>query len=86
MFSSPGRSTIRVKRGSDVRKTNEAMKTSVLEDAVQITLHMNRLMSFVSSTWQVLNTEIDRASYKSLTSNAVCYYEFMHARCDLQAN
>ena len=43
-------------------------------------------MSFVSSTCKVLNTEIGRASYKSLTSNAVCYYEFMDARCDLQSN
>ena len=34
MFSSPRRSTIGVKRGSDVRKTNEAIETSVHEDAV----------------------------------------------------
>ena len=34
MFSSPGRSTIGAKRGSDVRKTNEAIETSLHEDAV----------------------------------------------------
>ena len=34
MFSSPGRSTIGVKRGSDVRKTNEAIGTSMHEDPV----------------------------------------------------
>ena len=44
MFSSPGRSTIGVKRGSDVRKTNEAIETSVHEDTVQITLHMNNVV------------------------------------------
>ena len=41
MFSSPGRSTIgAVKCGSDVRKTNKAIETSVHEEAVQITLHI----------------------------------------------
>ena len=44
MFSSSERSTIGVKRGSDVRKTNEAIETSVHEDAVQITLYMNNVV------------------------------------------
>ena len=84
MFSSSERSTIGVKRGSDVRKTNETIETSVHEDAVQITLHMNNIV--FSSTFIVLNTKIGRASYKSLTSKAACYSEFVHARCDLQPN
>ena len=44
MFSSSERSTIGVKRGSDVRKTNETIETSVHEDADQITLHMNNVV------------------------------------------
>ena len=44
MFSSLERSTIGVKRGSDVRKTNEAIETSVQKDAVQITLYMNNVV------------------------------------------
>ena len=44
MFSSPGRSTLGVKRGADVRKTNEAIETSVHEDAVQITLHTSNVV------------------------------------------
>ena len=33
---------------------------------------------------KVLDTEIGRVSYKSLTSKVLCYSEF-HAMCDLQA-
>ena len=36
----------------------------------------------VPNTYKVLDTEIGRASYKSLTSNVLCYSEF-HARCDI---
>ena len=39
MFLSRGSSVNGVKRGSCLRKTNEAIETSVHEDAVQITLH-----------------------------------------------
>ena len=39
MFSSPGSLIIGVKRGSGARKTNEAIETSVNEDAVEIILH-----------------------------------------------
>ena len=46
VFSSPSTSTSTsgVKRGSDARKTNEAIETSVHEDTVQITLHMNNVV------------------------------------------
>ena len=60
MFSSPGRSTIRVKRGSDVRKTNEAIETSVYVYAVQITLHRNNVVCNQSAC-KVVNAEIGRA-------------------------
>ena len=43
-----------------------------------------KLGYIVSNTYKVLNTEIGRASYKSLTSNVLCYTEF-HARCDYHA-
>ena len=85
MFSSPGSSIVIVlKRGSGARKTNEAIETSVDEDAVQIALHI-RVMSFLSSTCKVLNTEIGRVRNKSLISKAVRYFKF-HARCNVQEN
>ena len=58
---------IGVKRGSGARKTNEAIETSVDEDAVQIALHI-RIMTFRFSTCKAVNNEIGRASYKNFAS------------------
>ena len=70
----------------DIQTWNEAIETSVCKDAVQIICI--RIMSFVYPVHvkSVLNTEIGRGNYKSLTSKALSYSEFMQARCDLHAN